>query len=71
MKAGALILTLLTAGQVVAAGVIVVLGKGLQTLNPDAGWLPWTVVGMIGVGASVLFLAVCLDAKRWIQWPAR
>lgn len=69
MKAAALVLTLLLAAQAVAAGVMVVLGKALQTMNPDAGWLPWTVVGAIGVAASVGFLAVCLDVKRWIQWP--
>lgn len=71
MKGPALILALFVIAQAVAAGTMLGLGRALQAVNPDAGWLPWTAVGVFGVAASVAFLCFFLNWKRWIQWPAR
>lgn len=62
-----LVLGLFLVAQIVAAMVILFLGHALQTTVPDAGWLPWTMVGAVGVAAAVVFLAAFLN-PRWTRW---
>lgn len=71
MKGPIVVLALFIAAQVVAGATMVGLGKTLQAVNPDAGWVAWAVVGLIAVAASVAFLCFAFNLKRWSQWPAR
>jgi hypothetical protein len=71
MRGPAVVLALFAIAQVIAAATMLGLGKALQAVNPDAGWIPWTVVGVMGVAASVAFLCFSFNWQRWTRWPAR
>lgn len=57
MKAGVLFLAIIVMANIVAAGVISVLGS----LVKDAGWAqgetwPWAIITLLGVACSIAFL---------------
>lgn len=43
---------------VVAAGVVQVLGQSLTSVAPGANahWWPWVIIGLLGVAASIIFI---------------
>jgi hypothetical protein len=54
---GLIVIGLLVAANVVAAGVVLVLGRSLLAI--DASWTapwPWLLIGALGAGAAYLFL---------------
>jgi hypothetical protein len=57
------VLALFIAAQVVAAGTMLLLGLGLQAVDPDPNLLDWALVGVIGVAAGVVFLHVALTSR--------
>lgn len=69
MRGPAVVLALFTLAQVIAAVTMLALGRVLQAVNPDAGWVAWLVVGVAGILAAVAFLSLTFDWKRWSQWP--
>lgn len=71
MKHLAYVLLLLFTANAVAGTAMLVAGKMLDLCNPQAGWMAWTVVGVIGILASVVFLRFVLDYKGWTAWPNR
>ena len=69
MMGSLLVLAAMIAAQVLAAVVMLYLGRALQVAWPDAGPLAWCTVGLAGILASIAFLNVAVNWQRWIQWP--
>lgn len=61
--AGALFLTAILLANVVAAGVISILGlavKGTGTWAAEETW-PWVIISVIGIACSIAFLRGAID----------
>ena len=66
MTKGLVVIALLIAANVVAAGVVLVLGKGLQAVAPalHSPWL-WLAVGAAGAFAAYFFLRGAMRVAAW------
>lgn len=69
LAGAAVILILFLLANVVAAGVVLVLGQALQAIAPgwESPW-PWLVIGAAGAVTAYLFLKAALRSiPRWLE----